>query len=52
MNKNVTPGPGQYQAASLATEIQQKVGSRSQGGFGSSQNRFIADPRDQLPGPG
>lgn len=48
----LTPGPGQYQAKSLASEVQGKVTSKS-GVFGSTQRRFVNNThKEQLPGPG
>lgn len=44
-NKGLTPGPGQYQAPSIASEVKQKMSNANKGGggFGSSQNRFVAN---------
>ena len=48
----LTPGPGQYQAKTLATEIQGRVTSKS-GVFGSTQRRFVSNAqKEALPGPG
>lgn len=48
----ITPGPGQYQAKTIASEMRHKVTSKS-GVFGSTQRRFVANSsKEALPGPG
>ena len=52
MVKNLTPGPGQYQAASMAAHQKNKITSKG-GVFGSTQRRFLADHQKvSFPGPG
>jgi hypothetical protein len=49
---DLTPGPGYYQAKSIANELQSKVSSKG-GVFGSRQKRFVGDShKESLPGPG
>lgn len=48
----ITPGPGQYQAKTIASEMRHKVTSKS-GVFGSTQKRFVPNStKEALPGPG